>query len=63
MTDKERATVQAYTGIIMLTGTKSEIYYDYVTKLLGIKVNRSNVRKYLDQIKVKSKPDFLKLCK
>ena len=35
MTDRERAIVMAYTGIVMLCGDKLDIFYEYVSEKLG----------------------------
>ena len=35
MTDKERAVIMAYTGIIMLTGDKFSIFHKYIEDILA----------------------------
>lgn len=65
MTDKEKAIVTAYTGITMLTGAKLGIFYEYVEGLLGRPIFTHELadKDVWDQIKEKSKPDFIELCR
>ena len=61
MTDREKAIVMAHTGVCMLAGEKLCVFYQYLEELYnrpvytheGVTLN----------IKEKSKPDFLQLCK
>lgn len=61
MTDREKAIVQAYTGIVMLTGEKFNLFYKYLKELYNRPVYTHEIP-FLD-IKEKATPDFLKLCK
>lgn len=64
MTDREKAIVTAYTGITMLTGEKLSIFHKYIEDLLGrpIWTHELANREVWEEIKEKSKPDFIKLC-
>lgn len=61
MTDREKAIVQAYTGIVMLAGEKFDLFYKYLEELYDRPVYTHEIP-FLD-IKEKATPDFLKLCK
>ena len=61
MTDREKAIVMAHTGICMLEGKKLGVFYQYLNELYGRPVY-THEWVTLD-IKEKSKPDFLQLCK
>lgn len=63
MTDREKAIVMAFTGTTMLTGDKIQIFYDYVTELVGRPVWTHEMPALAEMIKEKSKADFLKLCR
>ena len=65
MTDKERAIVTAYTGITMLTGDKLSIFYEYIESILGRPVWTHELadKEVWNEIKEKSKADFLRLCR
>ena len=65
MTDQERAIVMAYTGVAMLTGDKFPIFHKYIEDLMGRPVFTHELadEKIWDQIKEKSKEDFLGLCR
>ena len=64
MTDRERAIVMAYTGIVMLTGDKFQIFHKYVEDIMGRPVwtHEMGIKSIADEIKEKSKADFLALC-
>lgn len=64
MTDSERAIIMAYTGVCMLKGDKLNIFYKYIEELLGYPVWTHELadRRLWDEIKEKSKSDFLALC-
>lgn len=62
MTDREKAIVMAHTGICMLTGDKFQIFHKYVEDLLGRPVQTISLGWLEDEIKRKSKADFLALC-
>lgn len=64
MTDRERAIVMAYTGVCMLKGDKLSIFYNYLEEILGYSVWTHELASQTlwEEIKEKSKPDFLTLC-
>ena len=64
MTDREKAIITAYTGITMLTGEKFSIFHKYVEDILGRSVWTHELadRAIWEEIKEKSKADFLALC-
>lgn len=64
MTDRERAIVMAYTGIIMLNGEKFSIFHEYVEEIMGRPVwtHEMGIDLVAEEIKEKAKPDFLELC-
>jgi hypothetical protein len=64
MTDKERAIVMAYTGVVMLTGNKFSIFHKYIEDILGRPVYTHELaeKSVWDEIKNRSSKDFLDLC-
>lgn len=62
MTDKERAIVMAYTGVVMLKGDKIQIFYKYVEKIMGRPILTHEMAQFADEIREKSRNDFIKLC-
>lgn len=62
MTDKEKAIVMAYTGVVMLKGDKIQMFYKYVEKIMGRPILTHEMAKLADEIKENSKDDFMKLC-
>lgn len=62
MTDREKAIVMAYTGVCMLTGDKFQIFHKYVEDLLGRPVWTHDIGWLENEIKEKSKNDFMALC-
>lgn len=65
MTDREKAINMAYTGTAMLTGEKFSIFHKYIEDILGRPVWTHELadRSVWEEIKEKSKSDFLELCK
>ena len=65
MTDREKAIVMAYTGIAMLAGDKLDIFHKYIEKICSrpIWTHELADKAVWDEIKEKSKSDFIKLCK
>lgn len=65
MTDKEKAIVMAYTGATMLCGEKFLIFHKYVEDIMGRSVFIHEFESELlwEQIKEKSRADFLKFWK
>lgn len=62
MTDKEKAIVMAHTGICMLTGDKFQIFHKYVEDIMGRPIFTHEMGWLEDEIKEKSKADFIALC-
>jgi hypothetical protein len=62
MTDREKAIVMAYTGACMLTGDKFQIFHKYVEEIMGRPVQTIEMGFIADEIKEKSKDDFMALC-
>jgi len=64
MTDKEKAIVMAHTGICMLAGDKFQIFHKYVEDIMGrpIWTHEIGIESVADEIKAKSKDDFIALC-
>lgn len=64
MTKEECAIIMAYTGICMLTGEDFGIFHKYVENIMGrpIWTHEMGIGSIADEIKEKSKNDFLKLC-
>lgn len=62
MTDREKAIVMAYTGACMLTGDKFQIFHRYVEEIMGRPIWTHEMVQLADDIKEKSKDDFMKLC-
>lgn len=65
MTDREKAIIMAHTGTTMLTGEKFSIFHKYIEDILGRSVWTHELadRSVWEEIKEKSKSDFLELCK
>ena len=65
MTDREKAIVMAYTGTAMLVGEKFSIFHKYIEDILGRPVWTHELADHtvMEEIKEKSKSDFLELCK
>ena len=62
MTDREKAIVMAHTGVCMLTGDKFQIFHKYVEDIMGESIYTHEIAGFVDEIKERSKQDFLKLC-
>lgn len=62
MTDRERAIVMAYTGVVMLSGDKMNVFYEYVSEKLGRPVWTHEFATKSDMIKELAKEDFISLC-
>lgn len=63
MTKHECAVVMAYTGTCMLTGKDFGIYHKYVEDILGRPVWTHEMGFLAEEIKNRSKGDFLRLCR
>ena len=62
MTDREKAIVMAYTGVTMLKDDKLQIFYKYVEDIMGRPIWTHEMAQLADDIKEKSKDDFMALC-
>lgn len=62
MTDREKAIVMAYTGVTMLKDDKLQIFYKYVEEIMGRPIFTHEMVQLADEIKEKSKADFIALC-
>ena len=52
----------AYTGACMLTGDKFQIFHKYVEDIMGRSIWTHEMAQLADEIKEKSKDDFMALC-
>ena len=62
MTDREKVVVMAYTGVAMVQGDKLDLFYEYVAELFGRPVFSHEIGILAEEIKERSKPDFLRIC-
>ena len=62
MTKKECAIIMAYTGCCMLTGEDLLIFHKYVDEIMNRPLLTHEIGILSDEIKEKSKNDFIKLC-
>ena len=64
MTDREKAIIMAYTGTCMLTGEKFDVFHKYIEEICGrpIWTHELAIENVVDEIREKSKADFLWLC-
>ena len=65
MTDREKAIVEAFTGVCMLTGEKRSVFNKYVNEVMGRPIyTHEFAYDYIqEELKEKSKDNFIKLCK
>lgn len=63
MTKREAAIVEMYTGFVMLTGDDRKYVYEYAGQLIGRPIFTHEFPIFERELKEKSKPDFIKLCK
>lgn len=65
MTDREKAIVMAHTGICMLAGEKFGVFHAYIEDIMGrpVYTHELAIQSISDEIKEKSRDDFIKLCK
>lgn len=61
MTKKEKAIVELYTGVCMLTGNDRDCIYSLAEKVMGRPVYTHEL--YSEEVKEKIKPLFIELCK
>jgi hypothetical protein len=64
MTKHELAIIMAYTGISTLTGEDFNIFHKYVEDLMGrpVYTHEFASRFIENELKERSKPDFIRLC-
>lgn len=62
MTDRERAIVMAYTGIVMLAGDKLGEFYKYVEEIMERPMQTIELWMLHEEIKNRSYKDFCELC-
>lgn len=64
MTKSEAAVIMAYTGQVMLTGEDFDIFHNYIERILNRPVftHELDSKSVWDEIKEKSKNDFLDIC-
>lgn len=62
MTKRDAAIIMAYTGYVTLQGENLVQYGRYVSEILGRPVFTHEIPSLSDEIREKSKPDFIKLC-
>lgn len=65
MTDREKAIVEAFTGVCMLTGEKRNVFNKYVNEVMGKPIyTHEFAYDYIqEELKEKSKNDFIALCR
>lgn len=63
MTKREAAIVETFTGICMLTGDDRKYAYEYAEKLIGRPIFTHEFVLLANELKEKSKADFIELCK
>ena len=65
MTKQEAAIIMAYTGQVMLTGDDLDIFHEYIEHILNRSVftHELGSESIWDEIKEKSKNDFIDICK
>ena len=65
MTKREAAIIMAYTGQVMLTGEDFGIFHKYVEHILErpVYTHEFASESVMDEIKEKSKNDFIDICK
>ena len=62
MTKRECAIVMAHTDVAMLKGDDLSHFYDYLEEIFGRKIYTHEIPDLADEIKEKSKTDFIRLC-
>lgn len=65
MTLKERVIVETYTGVCMTSGDERWEVYKYMEEIMGRSVYTHELadKKVQEQLKEKSRADFLALCR
>ena len=62
MTDREKAIIMAYTGVCMLAYDKLPMFHKYIEEIMGRPIWTHEIVQFADEIKEKSKADFIALC-
>ena len=63
MNQREKAIITAYTGISMMQGEELEELYKYIDELFGRPVYTHEFYILADEIKKRSRDDFIALCR
>lgn len=65
MTPRERAIIETYTGICMTTGEQRNEVYKYMNEIMGrpVYTHELALKELQDELKEKSKEDFINLCR
>lgn len=63
MTKREAAIVEFYTGVFMLAGDDRKYAYKYASELIGRPILTHEFVLLSNELKEKSKADFIELCK
>ena len=63
MTKRECAIITAYTGVAMVEGENLDLYYQYLADLFGRPVYTHEIPFLAEEIKRRSTPDFIALCR
>ena len=63
MTKRECAIITAYTGVAMVEGEDLDLYYQYLADLFGRPVYTHEIPFLAEEIKRRSTPDFIALCR
>lgn len=65
MTDREKAIVMAYTGVVMLKDDKLDIFYQYIAEKMGraTYTHELGSDEVAEAIKKAAEQDFLDLCR
>jgi hypothetical protein len=63
MTKRECAIIMAYTGVCMCAGDELNYFYKYVAELMERPVYTHELPELSNEIKERSKNDFLEICK
>ena len=63
MTKRECAIITAHTGICMIEGEDFDLFYEYLAELFGRPVYTHEIPALADEIKARSREDFIRLCR
>lgn len=63
MTKRECAIIMAFTGSCMLTGENLKSFYKYIEELMGRPVMTHEIATLAEEIKERSRGDFIDLCR